>query len=196
MGDIKSALEIAMEKVEKLGEATEEERLSWKYVPEGKQLAGKCLKEDCNLLAELGKFPEKAKKYVAQGAAEILIRNIALPKNDVIKKANRKAMDNLKLLKSNKASVENTYSKIRYLFNHYAEQGEQQRKQAHAALKNEFEAKVQQAMQQQYGGMMRMKVDVERQPQFQEEWRRVQNQLDSQYIMHLNEYKRELSSLA
>ncbi len=33
--EIKSAREIAMEKVEKLGEVTEEERLKWKYVPEG-----------------------------------------------------------------------------------------------------------------------------------------------------------------
>ena len=35
MDDIKSALEIAMEKVEKLGEATDEVRLRWKYVPRG-----------------------------------------------------------------------------------------------------------------------------------------------------------------
>ena len=34
MADIKSAREIAMEKIEKLGEATEEERLKWKYVPD------------------------------------------------------------------------------------------------------------------------------------------------------------------
>ena len=34
MGDIKSAREIAMEKIEKLGEPTEEERLQWRYIPE------------------------------------------------------------------------------------------------------------------------------------------------------------------
>ena len=36
MGELKSAAEIAMEKMEKLGRATDEERLEWKYVPEGK----------------------------------------------------------------------------------------------------------------------------------------------------------------
>ena len=36
MGDIKSAFELAMEKIEKIGEVTEEERLRWKYVPEGR----------------------------------------------------------------------------------------------------------------------------------------------------------------
>ena len=41
MSDIKSAHEIAMEKVEKLGEVTDEERLKWKYVPEGEKLASR-----------------------------------------------------------------------------------------------------------------------------------------------------------
>ena len=38
MGDIKSAREIAMEKVEELGEPTDEERLRWKYTPEGEKI--------------------------------------------------------------------------------------------------------------------------------------------------------------
>ena len=44
MGDIKSAREIAMEKVEKLEEATDEERLRWKYIPEGERLGARYLK--------------------------------------------------------------------------------------------------------------------------------------------------------
>ena len=101
-------------------------------------------------------------------------------------------MDGLKTLKSDKASVEDVYSKIRYLFDHYAEQGEQQRIQAYQSLKNEFEARVQQAIQQQPGSFIGTKIDVEKQPQFQQEWRKLQTQLDSQYINHLDEYKREL----
>ena len=86
MDEIKSALEIAMEKIEKLGEATAEERLEWKYVPEGEKLAAGYLKEDCNLAAELSKYGEKERKYATEGAANILIRNINLPKNDITKK--------------------------------------------------------------------------------------------------------------
>ena len=196
MGDIKSAREIAMEKVEKLGEPTEEERLRWKYVPQGEELAAKYLKGDCNLVAELGKYQEDAKKYVAEGASEVLIRNIDLPKDDAAKKSNKMAMDGLKVVKSNKAEAENIYSQIRYLFNHYAEQGEQQRKQAYESLKAEFEAKIQQAVQQQLGSSAGMKVDVEKQPQFQQEWRKAQTQLDSQYLKLLSEYKQGLSGIA
>jgi len=196
MGDIKSAREIAMEKVEKLGTATDEERLRWKYVPEGERLAARYTKQDCNLVAELSQYEEKVTRYVIEGAVDILVRNINLPKNDLTRRNNKRAMDGLKTLKSDKVGVENVYTKIRHIFNHYMEQGEQQRKQAYESLKTEFEAKVQQAVQQQLGLPMGIKIDVERQPQFQEEWRKMQAQLDSQYLKLLDEYKQELLSIA
>jgi hypothetical protein len=167
MGDIKSAREIAMEKVEKLGTATNEERLKWKYAPEGEKLAARYLKQDCNLTIELSKYEAKEKEY----------------------------MEGLKSIKSDRVGVENVYSKIRQIFDHYVEQGEQQRKQAYESLKIEFEAKIQQALQQQAGSLGGVKIDVEKQPQFQEEWRKIQAQLDSQYIRLLDEYKQELLSL-
>ena len=196
MGDIKSAREIAMEKVEKLGEVTDEERLKWKYVPQGEKLAARYLKQNLNLVAELGKYEEKVASYIKEGASEILIRNINLPQNDLTRKNNKKAMEGLKSLKKDKIGVENIFSKMRNIFNHYIEQGEQQRKQAYEQLKVEFEARVQQAIQQQLGSVVGLKIDIERQPQFQEEWRKVLTQLDSQYLSLLNEYKQELSEIA
>jgi len=195
MSDIKSAREIAMEKVAELGEVTEEERLRWKYVPEGEKLAARYLKQNLNLATELGKYDEKVAIYIKEGAGEILIRNINLPQNDAIRKNNKKAMDGLKVLKTDKIGVENTFSKMRNIFTHYVEQGEQQRKQAYEQLKAEFSAKVQQAMQQQLGTTAGLNIDIERQPQFQEEWRKLLVQLDSQYINLLNEYKQELSAI-
>jgi len=194
MGGIKSAIEIAMEKVEKLDKATEEERLRWRYIPEGEKLAVKYLKQDCNLVVEMSRYEENIAKYVIEGASDILIRNISLPKNDLAKSNNRKAMDGLKNLKSDKVGVENVFSQIRRIFNHYVEQGEQQREQAYELLKTKFEANIQQAIQQQMGSV-EIKIDVERHPQFQEEWLKTQAQLDLQYLKHLDEYKQELLSI-
>ena len=196
MGDIKSALEIAMEKVEKLGEATDEERLRWKYIPEGEKLAARYLKQGCNLVAELSKYEEGVRKHIIAGAGDVLVRNINLPSSDLAKRNNKRAMDGLKTLKRDKVDVENVYSKIRGIFNHYIEQGEQQRRQAYESLKAEFEAKIRQALQQQLGSLMGIRIDVERQPQFQEEWRRLQTQLDSQYLKLLEEYRQELSAIS
>ena len=193
--EIKSALEIAMEKVDKLGEVTEQERLKWKYVPEGEKLAARYLKQNLNLLAELSQYEESARKYIIEGAQEILARNINLPRNDAAKRNNKRAMDGLKILKNDKASVENVYSRIRRIFEHYGEQGESQRKQAYESLKTDFEARIQQAVKQQLGTFAGIKIDVERQPQFQEEWRKLQAQLDLQYIKLLDDYKQELSAI-
>ena len=55
-GEIKSAFEIAMEKVNRMSEPTVEERLQWKYVPEGEMLGGRFLKEKVNLVSEVGEF--------------------------------------------------------------------------------------------------------------------------------------------
>ncbi len=195
MGEIKSAREIAMEKVEKLGKATDEERLRWKYIPEGEELAARYLKQDCNLAAELNQYEKDVISYVSQGASEILIRNINLPGDDLARKNNKRVMDGLKTLKNNKVDVENVYSQIRNIFSHYAEQGEQQRKQTYERLKVEFEAKMQQALQQQLGSLARTKIDVERQPQFQAEWRKLLTQLDMQYLKLLDEYKQKLSDI-
>lgn len=193
--EIKSALEIAREKIEKAGVATEEERLKWKYLPQGEQLGAQYMKEDCDLAAALKQHPENARKFVAEGAAEVLLRNIDLPRNDIARKSNKKAMDGLKLLKKDTSRVESVFNQLRRLFDHYATQGEQQRKQAYQAVKEEFESKLQQATQQQ-GLSMVGKIDVEKHPQFQQEWHRAQTQLESQYLTLLKEYKRELASLS
>ncbi len=190
--EIKSALEIAMEKVAELGEVTEEERMRWKYVPEGEKLAARYLKQNLNLLSELGKFEEGVKKYVIEGAQGVLIQNIELPGNDFLRKKNRRVMDGIKLLKNDKVSTENVFSKLRRIFDHYAEQGEQQRKQAYESLKADVEARIQQAVKQQMGQLANFKINVESQPQFQEEWRRLLAQMDAQYIRLLDEYKQEL----
>lgn len=193
---IKSAREIAMEKVAEMGEVTEEERLSWKYVPEGEKLAARYMKQSINLATELGKYEEKVVGYIKKGAGDILLRNIELPATDPTRKNNKKAMEGIKILKKDKVAVENTFSKIRNVFNHYTEQGEQQRRQAYEQLKAEFGAKVQEALKQQLGTATGMKIDIENQPQFQEEWRQIRLQFDTQYMSLLNEYKQELAAIA
>lgn len=196
MSDIKSAREIAEEKLAKLGEATAEERLHWKFAPKGTELAANYLKDDSNLLVELGQYGEEERRYVVAAATEVLARNIDLPRNDGTRRTNKRMMDGIKLLKQDKTTVENVFSRMRQIFNHYNEQGEQQRQQAYDQLKAQFEQKVQQAVQQQMGSAAMMRVDVERQPQFQEEWRRVRGQLETSYLQYLDEFRRELIAIA
>ena len=196
MGEIKSAFEKAMERVEKLGKASEQDTLRWKYHPEGEKLGARFLKDEVHLIPELGKCEEKARPYVIEGVLPVLIRNIDLPRNEQAKRGTKTAMEGIKTLKSDKGAVENVYSKMRRIFNHYENEGEQQRRQALESFKRDFQAKLQQALQQQFGAGARLRANaVETHPQFQEEWRHVLIQLDSQYLKLLDEFKVELNRI-
>ena len=105
-------------------------------------------------------------------------------------------MDGIKILKKDKTKAENVVSQMKRIFTHYSEQGEQQRKQAYQQVKAAFEMKVQQAIEKQGGVPEGMKIDIEKQPQFQEEWRKIQNQLDGQYVKLLDGLKQELQSFS
>jgi len=197
MGEIKSAFEKAMEKVERLEKPSEEEIKKWKHLPQGEKLASSYLKDESSLLVELAKYDEDAKRFVSEGAQQVLLRNIDLPKDDLIARKNKKVMEGIKALKNDKVRIENVYSKMRSIFEHYEQQGGVQKKQAYERLKGNFEMKLQQAIQQQLGTPLAgIKIDVEKQPQFQEEWRRTLAQLDSQYYKLLDEYKQEIQAIS
>jgi hypothetical protein len=104
-------------------------------------------------------------------------------------------MDGLKELKKNKAAVENVFKRMQHVLDHYVQEGAKQKKQAYESLKAEFEAKIQQAIRQQTGVDAKMKIDIEKQPQFQEEWQRVVAQMETQYTNLLDEYKKELAAI-
>lgn len=190
--EMKSAYERAMERIRDLEEPSKEEVLTWKFVPEGEKLAARFLKEEFNLATELAKFKDEERSYVSRGAEEVLLRNIILPIHDTARKNNKRAMEAIKSIKKDKAAVENVFTKMRRVFDHYTSEGEQQRKQAYEMLKQDFQAKLQQAMRQQ-GIPPNTRINVESQPQFQEEWHMTLSQMDAQYNQLLDEYKRELA---
>ena len=192
--EMKSAYDRAMERIRSLEEPSKEEVLTWKYVPEGQKLAVRFLKEEFNLATELSKFKDEERRYVAKGAEEVLLRNIVLPIHDIAKKNNKRAMDAVKAIKKDKTAVENVFTKMRRVFDHYTGEGEQQRKQAYEMLKQDFQAKLQQAMRQQ-GIPPGTKINIEGQPQFQEEWHLTLSQMDAQYNQLLDEYKAEIVNL-
>lgn len=194
MGELKSAFEIAMEKAERLGKAPDEEVRRRSLIPEGEGLAAKYLKGACNLIAELSKYDEEARGYVAEGAKGTLLRNMDLPRNDVAKRINRRAMEGIKTLKDDKGGVENVYSKLRRLFKHYEQEGEQQRGEVYQALKRDLQRNLQQLARQR-GLLTAINIDVERLPQFQEQWRKSLAQLDSQYQKLLEECKQEIEAI-
>jgi hypothetical protein len=195
MGDIKSAREIAMEKINNIGEPTEQERMEWKYLPEGEKLAARYLKQEAQLAPEISKYDKNAAPYIIKGICSVLLKNIFLPNNEGDKRLTKLALDGIKAVKTDKSKVEAILNQMRHVISHYSEQGDKQRKQAYENLKTDFQAKVEQALRQQGGNMAGVRIDIEKQPQFQEEWRKVKIQLDGQYIQVMGELKQQLEAI-
>jgi hypothetical protein len=195
MSEMKSAWEKAMEKVEKLGKLSEEELRQLEYKPTGSKLAAKYLQEtDYNLDAELTKYKGTGiRKYVLQDAQEIFLYSIFLPKNEHDMQTVKRAMSGLRLLKENKNLLDTILDRITNLLDYYR----QARQQTYLQFKKDFEAKLQEAnqvMQQQLGAKVR--IEPEQHPQFQEEWRRINSQLDAQYEKVLEEHKQQILKTA
>jgi hypothetical protein len=196
MGEIKSAREIAMERINKLGEPSENEKLAWKYTPEGEKIAAKYLKNDANMEEELSKYEGTAAEHVKNSVFNVLIKNITLPKNEGAIRTNSLSMQGIKQIKQDKQLTGQVMDQINQIFEHYNGTGEQQRNQAYENLKHEFLQKVQQALQAQGSSLNGVNIDIERQPQFQEEWRKLQGQLDAQYENLLEQYKQQLKTIS
>lgn len=198
MDEIKNARDIAQERIDRVGEVTEEDKLRWKYLPEGEKLAGVYLKDGRDLNSELARFPANALPYIKKRLEGVLAAAIVLPRIEGVQARNKRAIDGLLALKKDKSAAQRMVGQMRQVLDHYTDQGEKQRKTAREQLKDQYEDKVKQAMDKQLGaaaGMESMKISVESLPQFQEEWRRVTAQLDQQYLKLLDQFKKELAKI-
>ena len=195
MGEMKSAFERAMEKVEKMGKATDEELKRLEYVPIGSALAARYLREEkFDLAGELNKYTdENVRKHVVNGMQEALLHNITLPKDDMSKKTTNKAISGLKLTKKSKNQLDALLDRISSLITYY----EQARQQAFNQFKSAFESKLPEltrAMQQQ-AQKSGIPIETQVQLQFQEQWRRASSELDGQYQKVLEEHKQQIAAL-
>jgi hypothetical protein len=195
MGEIKTAWEKALEKVEKLGKASEEELTRMKNIPIGNALAAKFINDENNdFEAEITKYKGSGiRQYIIQGAMEVFLRNITLPHDEQEKYRSNRAMAGIRILKENKKQIDSVFDHIKNMMSYY----EQARQHSFGQFKKDFEAKIREAgkmMQNMQGNAANLEAQI--QQQFQDEWRRVSMELDTQYEKALEEQKQQLLKIA
>ncbi|QJA06160.1 hypothetical protein FVE67_04810 [Thermosulfurimonas marina] len=188
MGEIKSALEIALEKAEKIGKASKEELRAQELREKGQRLAARYLSPEgeVDLAAEIAKLSPEERLPVVRGVVETLLRNIVLPRDEMALKDCQKALQGLEAVFSAFPEIKNLTREIEKLLQQYLNH----REALYQQLKQQFEtqlAGVEEALSNQMG--VKVKVEVEMHPQFQEEWRKVRDQLDPQYQRQLDYLK-------
>lgn len=190
MGEIKTALERALEKVAKL-EVEEKAFQELKYVPEGEKLAARFLKEkNFDLVTQVNQFPEEVRGYVLKGVNNILLGNINLPHNKRQEEEGKRALQGLKPIKRDKSLLSHITSRIESVFAYYG----RERQECYESLRAEFERKLREALYSQ-GIKITAPIQVERYPEFQQKWQEISSQLDRKYESQLNMLKAELEKI-
>ena len=193
MGEIKSALEIAMEKAERLGKASREELEKERWQSKGKKIAAQYINGEIeSLRQELEKLSPGEIQEAISGAVEVLIRNIILPRDKYQWDNIKKAISGLTDLKG--TSVRQVTDRIVELLKMYEHTVNQYQEQ----VKAQFQAKLgglQQAIAQQYGQEVAANLDLEALPEFQQEWGKIRSEIDSQFEEQLNQMKTYLTNL-
>jgi hypothetical protein len=177
LAEIKSALELALEKAEQYGRASQEEMAAAQYQDQGRQLAVLYLKEEGNLAVDLKNMPPSAQPAAKLAIKEVFLRNIGLPRENAVDPRQGRALDGLILVADNPKAM----ARLQTEFEQLLQQFIQVRSNALQQLKGRFAAgagQLQRNMEAQYG--QKVRVDVENLPQFQEEWRRFLGQLHDQ----------------
>ncbi len=185
--EIKSTLEIVLEKVEKLGKASKEELRREELIKEGRRLAAKFLNEkDFSLLKALATVKPEDKPLILRGVVDTLVRNIVFPRDEHAIAEIERALLGLEQVFAAFPQVKQLTAEIKKLLLLFY----QQQKQIYEQFKQQFKAQfseVEEALKEQYGEQI--KVDIEMQPKFQEEWRKIKGQLEEQYRQQLDYLK-------
>ena len=178
MAEIKSALELALEKAERYGRATKEEMTRDQYRDQGRQLAVNFLKDGGDLEAGVPACRTAAQAEARRATKEVLLRNIILPRNGEMDPRMAQALDGLMQVAQNKKDMARQKAELEQLLQNFL----QVRNNAFQQLKARFGAGIGQ-MQRALEAQMRQRVrlEVENLPQFQEEWRKFQGQLLDQF---------------
>lgn len=189
MAEIKSALELALEKAERYGRATKEELSRDQFRDQGRQLAVNFLKNGGDLHASLTGLPAEAQAEARQAVKEVLLRNITLPRDGEMDPRLSQALEGLLLVAQNRKAMERLRAELEQILQNFL----QVRNNAYQQLKARFGAGVDQ-MQRALEAQMRQKVKLEAEhlPQFQEEWRRFQGQIIDQFDPMLEACKEKM----
>lgn len=190
MAEIKSTMDLVMERAARIGKASREELQQDDAKKKGIQLAVDFLEGRLDRLFDSIDGHEPAMQMgVRQGVAESLLRNIFLPRDEGQRARIEKAISGIIDLSRSAGDVQSICSELRNIFAGYKQHVEELRRQLEEQIRMQYEH----LLAQQRGAQReKIKIDPTQQPKFKEEWSRIEGELNGQYNKALQQLKTEL----
>jgi len=190
MAEIKSTMDLVMERAAKIGKASSDDLLRDKAHKKGMQLTVAYLDGSRNDLADMLNNQKDANQgEVRAGMIESLMRNIFLPRDHVQQERTERAARGLIELAGGAGDVVSICQELKHISAGYTQHREQLRGQLEEQIRMQYE----QLLAQQ-GGVQaeKMNIDPTLQPKFREEWGRIEAELTSKYNEALEQHKMQL----
>ena len=190
MAEIKSTMELVLERAARMGKASSEEIANDEAKKTGMQLIAAYLEgKGDSPLEILGRQDPQQQQAVRRGMVEALLRNIFLPRDEHARKRTEQATRGCIDLAAGAGDIVSICQEMQHVIGQY----QQHRDQLKSQLEEQMRMQYEQLLAQQIGGQAEgMQIDPTSQPKFQEEWARVEAELDDQYNQALAQYREHL----
>jgi hypothetical protein len=191
MGEIKSALEIALERTKSV-EVNKESVEANKFQKQGKSLVSKFLDDTTyNLEEDLKKYEKKQVQWIKEGIFQVLLANLILAQDQIALKKVKRVGEALALVIRDQRLLKSIFTQLESFFEEYIGEKERLRE----ALVQQYTPRLKQKeeeLSKKMGGPI--KIDVDSDPEFVSLLRKTLGQLDDRYQAVLNQVKDQLSS--
>lgn len=188
MAEIKSTMEMVLERAAKMAaNAGDDNFAEEEKGKEGMRLAAAYMRGELESLSgRLSAFSAADLAPVQKGVVESLLRNIFLVKESEKQETAEKAMHGLVEIGQGDGQLLQVFGEMKKILDGYRQHREQLRQQLETQFSQQMEM-MERNLAKQTG--VAMKLQPSQHPKFQEEWVRIQSQLDDQYGRALKQLK-------
>jgi hypothetical protein len=191
MAGIKSTMDLVMERAARMGMATPDEMRQEECLKKGMQSTAEYLNgTKPSLLEMLGAHDQSEQASIRKGMLASLLRNLFLPREEEGIKRIERAVKGIVELNQGGDDIAALCQELQTITSQYG----QHRKQLYEQLKEQMRMQIEQMLMRKGLKSDGMKIDPTMEPQFKEQWARLEMDLDGQYGQALEQFKAQLKA--
>lgn len=185
MAEIKSTMEMVMERAAKMAESAPAEAPNDDTIKIGMRLAAEFMNgKEMNLLEQLSSQPQEQQVEIRKGMAKILLRNVVLPRDEDLKISGQHALNGIIALSGNSGDITTICQELVQILDQYNQHKEQTTQQLNDAIKAQL-----QQQQAASGQPAQEDINPAMHPQYNEELSKMLSSLNGQYNDALDQRK-------
>ncbi len=190
MAEIKSTMDLVMERAARMGMATPDEMRHEENLKKGMQFTAEYLNGTQDSLSEiLGEQEPAHQEAIRKGMLSSLLRNLFLPRDEDGIKRIELAVQGIVALNKGTGDIAALCQELQTITSQYG----QHRNQLYDQLKEQMRMQIEQMIARKTGMKPdSSKIDPTAEPQFKEQWTRLEADLEGQYGQALEQFKAQL----